>query len=185
MGPQHLLWAWHKEAYYGKIKCNLKFSCFKGLLTQSQHSRCYQHTILAAAVVRYTLWTYKRGYSQWLQRAALFSPVYTYTQSLLPMYSHFAFCLVCMLSHLRKTHMHTRRNPHVTNSGSSEASFCLWGAVTFRPDARWLKIAMSTIKLPSIQIHFSYLEILFRLAQTYFSDKYAEFYIFSSFILVS
>lgn len=44
MEQQHPLWGWHKKAYYGKIKCNLKYPWFKGLLTQTHREWCYQHS---------------------------------------------------------------------------------------------------------------------------------------------
>lgn len=40
MEAQHPLWGWHKKAYYGKIKCNLKHPWFQGLLTQTHRDWC-------------------------------------------------------------------------------------------------------------------------------------------------
>lgn len=39
-GSAASLWGWHKKAYYGKIKCNLKHPWFQGLLTQTHHDWC-------------------------------------------------------------------------------------------------------------------------------------------------
>lgn len=56
-----------KRLIMARLWCNLKFSCFNGLLTQSKNRRCYQHPILTmntftdaihAAFARYTLGTY-------------------------------------------------------------------------------------------------------------------------------
>ncbi len=107
----------------------------------------------------------------------------------------FSPCFSCSLTPRKHTRIHTPihiwytlGNTETHKKSTSDQQrilwslfLCLWGAATFRPDTRWLKIAMSTIKLPSIQIHFSYLEILFHPAQTYFSDR-AKFYIFPFFL---
>lgn len=138
-GSAASLWAWHKKAYYGKIKCNLKHPWFQGLLTQTHRDWC------------------------------VYPIMDTHTYACFALHPFVPNAHVC-----KCTEMHTWPTARYCFL-SLALSFC--STVTFRLDTGWPKIAMSTIKLPSIHIPFSYLEILFHPAQTYPSD-WAKFYIF-------
>lgn len=114
---------------------------------QSQDCRCYQQPILTmntftyacflpAAFEHYTLWKYKHGYLQWLQRVALFRTIHMCAQSFSPMYSHFPSHTGSLaLWHRGFTLAYTQQiHTWLTADALKPLS------VTFRCNALWLKM---------------------------------------------